>query len=100
MRALVDRNTKALDGRSQPAHQPGGVDPGAVRVVEPPSAPATSIRLGGLGGVEQARSGLGPRGLGVRRGPQPAQLGRGAGDVELAALGDVGVDALGGGQPR
>ena len=100
--ALVDPYAAPLDGVGQAAHQPGGVDRRAVRGVRRAQGAGGPQDVARLGRVEEPQVVLAAApGPGVGDlGPGPAHLGGGADQADGAALGDVGVDALGGRDPH
>ncbi len=97
LRLLVDRHAEPLDRLGESAHELARVNARAMRV------PGGAERAGDADtgcrgrGIHHLHIGMRPRLLGCRARPQARELRGRAGDAELAALDDVGVDALAGG---
>ena len=92
-------DAEPLDGRGEAAHELRRVDARAVRVPHAAErAGDADTRCRGLSGIQSARTSVcGHDCSACRDRPQARELRGRAGDAELAALDDVGVDALAGG---
>ena len=93
---LVDRGARLLDGLGQPADEAGGVDRSAVRCVAGAQHVARVDASRGLVGRQPAIVLLAeaPRAVVLEQLVNPADLRLVARQVEVAALGEVAVDAL------